>query len=166
MPSDPQCRIDRDCPSQMSCIDENCVNLCASRNPCQGNLECSVSESHGGTRTVACSCPQGYVAVGLNRCEQGNVQATGTFLLSELLNNSFFSFLVQVQPQCRVHDDCGDAQICHQGSCQNACRFQSCGVNAICTAQNHVARCECLTGYFGENPNVGCRTSKCMNDIF
>ncbi len=67
------------------------------------------------------------------------------------------SVLVQVQPECTRHDDCADTQICHQGSCQNACRFEHCGVNAVCTARDHVARCECLPGYRGENPNKGCR---------
>lgn len=70
------------------------------------------------------------------------------------------SFLVQVQPECTSHDDCGDPQICHQGSCQNACRFQQCGANAICSASRHVARCECLPGYRGDNPNRECRKRK------
>ena len=70
---------------------------------------------------------------------------------------------MQVQSQCRVHDECDDPQICHQGSCQNACRFQTCGLNAICVAQNHVAQCQCLANYFSDNPNIGCQASKCMS---
>ena len=68
---DPECRIDRDCPNGMSCVDERCQNLCQSRNPCLGNLECSVTESYDGSRTVACSCPVGFVAVSESHCEQG-----------------------------------------------------------------------------------------------
>ena len=69
---DPECRIDQDCPQQMSCVEEHCQNLCQSRNPCQGNLECSITESYDGSRTVACSCPDGFVAVSASHCEQGS----------------------------------------------------------------------------------------------
>ncbi len=68
--------------------------------------------------------------------------------------------VVQVQLECTRHEDCANPQICHQGSCKNACRFEHCGVNAACRAFNHVARCECLPGYKGENPNRGCRKRK------
>lgn len=71
-PEIPECRVDRDCPGKMSCIDEHCENLCATRNPCQGDLQCTVTEDYDGTRVVACSCPAGFVAVSQSRCEQGS----------------------------------------------------------------------------------------------
>lgn len=158
VPDEPECYVDQDCPRQMSCIDRHCENLCQTRNPCVGDLECSVEDSLDGRRTVACSCPVGFVAIGANHCEQGSPfvsKVLAVFLMHDL-------FIVEVHPQCTSHEQCGDPQICHQGSCQHACRFQTCGVNAVCTAQYHVARCECRQGFFGDNPNVGCQTSKCM----
>ena len=83
-----------------------------------------------------------------------------------ILSRVFLLLAVQVQSQCQVHEECDDPQICHQGSCQNACRFQTCGLNAICVAQNHVAECQCLPNYFSDNPNAGCQTSKCMCCFF
>ena len=66
-------------------------------------------------------------------------------------------FPVEAQTQCYSHEDCSDIQICYQGSCQLACRLQSCGANAICIASNHAARCECLPGFQGTNPeHEGC----------
>ena len=70
---------------------------------------------------------------------------------------------MQVHLECTRHEDCADPQICHQGSCQNACRFEHCGVNAVCKASGHVARCECLPGYSGHNANRGCRKRKYCN---
>ena len=75
------------------------------------------------------------------------------------------SFIVQVQPECTRHDDCQDTQICHQGSCRSACQFERCGVNAACKASNHVARCECLPGYQGDNPNRGCKKREYFGDV-
>ena len=63
-PSEPECRIDQDCPRQQSCIGETCQNLCSIRNPCFGDLECSIEESQHGKRTVACPCPPGLVFKG------------------------------------------------------------------------------------------------------
>lgn len=81
------------------------------------------------------------------------------FWIKVIVQNFHPLFLlpVQAEAECTYHEECQDPQLCHQGSCQNACRFQECGLNAICKAANHVAKCECLPGYDGRNPNRGCR---------
>lgn len=63
--------------------------------------------------------------------------------------------LVQAQPQCVQDFDCLNPEICHQGSCIDACRLTACGTNAKCTSANHRGTCECLHGYEG-NPTSGC----------
>jgi hypothetical protein len=70
-PDEPECRIDKDCPLTLSCIQESCQNLCQTRNPCSGNLVCSVEDSANGKRVVACTCPDGYFASGTSMCEKG-----------------------------------------------------------------------------------------------
>ncbi len=155
VPYEPECRVDRDCPPQLSCIEEHCVNVCQTRNPCAGDLECSVLDTSTGKRVVACSCPAGFVASNNAFCEQGTRLIV--FLGVLIINMHVFS--VQVQAECTRHEECADPQICHQGSCQNACRFEQCGINAICKAQDHVAKCECLPGYKGK-PNRECRKRK------
>jgi hypothetical protein len=72
---------------------------------------------------------------------------------------------VTVKPQCSRHDDCSDTEVCHQGSCQEACRFQVCGLNAQCLSSNHLAKCECLPSMHG-NPTVACKPSKDNNTQF
>lgn len=70
-----------------------------------------------------------------------------------------YSFSVQVSPECQSSADCPPSDICYQGSCQNACRFQSCGRNADCFGENHVAQCVCIPGTSG-NPTVECLPCK------
>ena len=70
-PPQPECRIDQDCGHQLSCIQESCQNPCQVSNPCQGNMICSVEEAYNGKKTVACSCPDGFVAVSSSSCEKG-----------------------------------------------------------------------------------------------
>ena len=68
-------------------------------------------------------------------------------------------FLVEAAPQCNQDYECQDREICHLGSCQLACRFQTCGTNAECSTRNHVASCACLHGYEG-NPQSACYPRK------
>lgn len=67
-----------------------------------------------------------------------------------------------MQPECTDHYQCADTKLCHQGSCQEACRFQECGVNALCIASNHVGSCVCREGYEGRNPNLECHRRESM----
>lgn len=76
----PACYVDQDCPQQHSCFEGRCENPCQTRNPCQGNLECSVTDTNYGKRVVACSCPPGFVSTSPNYCEQGSDD--GNFSLS------------------------------------------------------------------------------------
>ena len=70
-PTEPECRLDRDCNFQLACINERCENPCKYQNPCLGDLLCSVKEQHNGKKTVSCSCPDGTISVGSGRCEPG-----------------------------------------------------------------------------------------------
>jgi hypothetical protein len=69
------------------------------------------------------------------------------------------SCLVVAKPECESPSDCPSKDICYQGSCQDACRFQSCGSNALCKSEQHVAHCECLPGTQG-NPTIACAPCK------
>ena len=70
-PVSPECFVDQDCSSPLACIDQHCQNLCETRNPCTGNLQCSVIDT-GGKRVAACACPDGYEVTRDNDCKQGN----------------------------------------------------------------------------------------------
>ena len=68
-------------------------------------------------------------------------------------------FSVEGTNQCSSDYDCQSDQVCHEGSCQNACRFKVCGLNSACSSANHIAKCICYTGYFGD-ANVECFAGK------
>ena len=67
--------------------------------------------------------------------------------------------LVNAKPQCESDYDCSFDQSCSQGNCVPACSLISCGLNAICQAQNHRGSCECIPSYFG-NPSIACNKGK------
>jgi len=69
------------------------------------------------------------------------------------------NYSVQLQPQCLTNQDCSNPEICHQGSCVDACRLTTCGSNARCKSANHAGICECLHGFVG-NPSTGCQPCK------
>jgi len=66
---------------------------------------------------------------------------------------------VTASVECQSDYECSTSDLCHEGSCQNACKFVSCGQNAECRAQNHQGRCTCYPGYNG-NPQFGCQRGK------
>ena len=71
---EPECRVDRDCPVKMACIEDRCQNPCLTSNPCGRNQVCTVEDSYDGRRTVGCTCPPGQVAAGSNSCKTGRIE--------------------------------------------------------------------------------------------
>ena len=67
---EPECRVDQDCPSKLSCISESCQNPCRLNNPCRGQQQCVVADTLP-TRSVACVCPDGTVAGANGECKKG-----------------------------------------------------------------------------------------------
>ncbi len=70
MPDEPECRIDEDCPSKLTCMRETCQNPCRISNPCTPSQTCEVKDTLP-TRTVACLCPEGYVTQNNGQCIKG-----------------------------------------------------------------------------------------------
>ena len=73
---DPECEVDRDCPSQMACIDTICQNPCRINNPCLGEQQCVVKDTLP-TRSVACVCPDGSLFGNNGQCKTGNKNSKG-----------------------------------------------------------------------------------------
>ena len=67
--------------------------------------------------------------------------------------------IVEVRPQCYTDNDCARNELCHDGSCVDACRLKRCGDNARCETGVHSAKCICLPGYTG-NAEVACNLCK------
>ncbi len=65
------------------------------------------------------------------------------------------TFAVTAVPQCNSNQECRTSEVCHTGSCINACLILKCGANAICSATVHDIACTCQLGYTG-NGRDGC----------
>ena len=150
---EPECRVDRDCPPQLTCMSESCQNPCRVTNPCSRSQQCVVTDTRSAIRSVACICPEGTLAGYGGTCESGKF-----FLLlfcSQMHVECYFFLIVDAKPQCESDFDCQFDQKCSQGNCVPACSLVSCGLNALCLPKNHRGVCECIPGYFG-NPSIAC----------
>ncbi|ENN73328.1 hypothetical protein YQE_10090, partial [Dendroctonus ponderosae] len=131
-PAKPACTTDADCPSQLGCINQLCVNPCHQGNLCSIEQECRVVDTVP-LRTIMCACPSDQIVDSSGHCRA----------------------IVREQPQCLQDSDCADSDRCFSGNCVDACRLDSCGVNAICRAANHLTQCVCPPEYTG-NARVEC----------
>lgn len=68
---EPECRVDKDCPHQLTCMQETCQNPCIVANPCTSSQRCVVTASSSAYKSVACVCPEGTLAGYGGTCEKG-----------------------------------------------------------------------------------------------
>ena len=71
---EPECRVDADCPRQLTCIRETCQNPCLVQNPCVGSQNCVVKDIGSSLRSVACECPEGLLYGDNGECIKGSSQ--------------------------------------------------------------------------------------------
>lgn len=69
-------------------------------------------------------------------------------------------------PGCASDDECPDNRYCNVDTrqCEDPCKYDSCGINALCNATQHKAVCKCITGYTG-NPEIQCSKFELMPNI-
>lgn len=64
-----KCRMDKDCPTQLACINSECVNPCVATEPCGVNAECRVFDTEP-VRTMICECLPGYQGNAAVQCDK------------------------------------------------------------------------------------------------
>lgn len=133
-PAEPECRIDSNCPSQLACINEHCVNPCTELKPCTSSAKCNVLDSTP-LRTLTCTCPDGWISNKGGECK---------------------AVVVPKPPGCESDDDCKTEEACINRICRNPC---NCGYNTQCFVKNHRPICSCKIGYDG-NPHTVCKLGK------
>lgn len=160
----PECVINPDCPSNLACINNKCVDPCP--GSCGENTECRVI-SH----TVTCSCSPGYTGnpfiqclvqetkppnpcepspCGTNaECKQRNGAGACT-CIPDYHGNPYEG----CRPECVLSSDCPSDKACIRNKCADPCPG-ICGQFAECSVVNHVPACTCIVGYIG-NPFTGC----------
>lgn len=62
---------------------------------------------------------------------------------------------VSIVPECTYDEDCANHEHCRDGTCQDVCRLGPCGVNTICTGEDHKHVCRCAPGFYGD-PRIAC----------
>lgn len=148
-PSTPDCRTDKDCPQSAACNPDplgvlKCTSIC-SQYTCPENSEC-VAINHNGK----CQCFAGYTGNPNDR--------NGCTPVSK--------------NQCTTDSQCSESDVCKSdkgaSKCQPACNFVTCGPQAICVTNNHVARCQCPPGSYAGDPNDakdGCKLVPCVYNL-
>ncbi|RZF34371.1 hypothetical protein LSTR_LSTR008910 [Laodelphax striatellus] len=136
--TEPECRHDTDCPSQLACIDNACTNPCVALGPCSASARCSVLDTMP-VRTMICTCPEGWVPNSEGECKP---------------------IILPMPPGCMADSECSSNETCINRMCRNPC---NCGKNAQCFVQDHRPICSCQSGYEG-NPQIACRTVGCRSD--
>lgn len=64
---------------------------------------------------------------------------------------------------CRSHDQCRLHESCINRQCVDSCSNLQCGKSAYCKADNHIGRCHCHDGYYG-NPLIECVRPECVKN--
>ena len=151
---EPECRVDRDCPSQLVCIGDTCQNPCVVNNPCIGSQQCVVQDNGGSYRSVACECPAGLIYGDRGECIQGRKICRIHFP-----DFKCFFILGTGENECRRNEDCRQSEVCHTGTCVNACLVFKCAPYATCETTVHDTICTCIPGYTGDG-KIACNLSK------
>lgn len=160
----PECVINSDCASNLSCMSEKC------RDPCPGSCgfaaQCSVIN-----HMPICRCPVGYQGNPFISCtpipasyeppprDACNPSPCGS---NAVCNNGQCSCLadfygnayIGCRPECVLNSDCARDKACQASKCVDPCPG-ACGVGAICEVHNHVPMCHCPPGTSG-NAFVQC----------
>lgn len=158
----PECISNSECASNLACIGQKCKDPCPGL--CGVNAECRVF-SH----TPMCVCLPGYSGDPFVQCETPrqpqieyvdpcNPSPCGTNAECKTRNKAatclclrdYFGDPYQgCRPECVVNSDCPSNKACVQNKCKDPCPG-TCGQNAECYVRNHLATCNCLTGYSGD----------------
>ena len=162
----PECVSNSECSLDRACINQKC------EDPCPGTCGLQ-SVCHVRIHNPLCSCQPGYTGDASIRCypippppvparEPYNdpciPSPCGQYANCRVVNEqaicsclpSYVGIPPQCRPECIVSSDCPSHLACLNQRCQDPCPG-SCGLNALCSVQNHVPICNCQTGYIG-NP--------------
>lgn len=158
----PECISNSECPSHQACINQKCQDPCPGL--CGLNANCRVF-SH----TPSCMCLSGFTGdpfaqcnpvqqapvevvqpcnpspCGVNAVCQQRGEAGSCVCLSEFYGNPYEG----CRPECVINSDCPSNQACHNNKCTDPCPG-TCGQNALCQVINHLATCNCLSGFTGD----------------
>lgn len=69
--------------------------------------------------------------------------------------NQFLGQPPNCHPECLINAECPSNKACIKQSCRDPCPG-SCGLNAVCSVNNHIPVCVCYENYIGD-PFTACQ---------
>lgn len=157
-----ECQVDDDCPLDKACMGFKCHDPCP--GACGHGASCRVQQHH-----PVCSCNPGLTgnpgifctALDVPKKPKNPCVPSPCGLNSEckIMNNRAVcsclpDYLGDPQtgcrPECDINSDCGSNQACVNHKCVDPCAGTICGINALCSVQQHTPVCRCLDGFTGD----------------
>lgn len=129
----PECKINAECPSNLACQNEKCVDPCP--GSCGPFTVCTVIK-----HAPICQCASGYTGdpfFGCNPIPTSKIEKENNFIDMLSLYPNILAPPTTEGPR-------------------DPCNPSPCGANAKCTARSGAGSCTCLSEYFGD-PYVSCR---------
>lgn len=159
-----RCTNNKDCSSNLACVNEACVSPCASAL-CSSNAYCE-PENHA----PWCRCRVGYVETPngecVSQCKDYYCGQGALCIVTRdgptckcppgLLGNPFPGGAC-VTDQCSATRPCSDNQVCIGGRCKHRCEDIVCGIGATCEPSTGKCVCE---PYFIGNADLLCMPRK------
>jgi hypothetical protein len=96
-----------------------------------------------------------------------NVSIFKILKIEFLQMNAFYLILPNLfaTAGCKSDSECPLTQACINRECVDPCPLERCGVNAICSANNHRAVCSCPPSYRPDpDPYIRCKQYECLTD--
>lgn len=165
----PECVVNTDCSSDLSCIAEKC------RDPCQGscgfNTDCRV-QNH----IAICSCSNDFTGDPFTQCFQiveqpppkeaddpCNPSPCGPNAncengICKCLDQYFGDPYSGCRPECTTNNECSPTKACINNKCADPC-VGVCGQLARCDVINHIPTCSCPSPLSGD-PFILCKEVK------
>ncbi|RWS29323.1 hypothetical protein B4U80_00125, partial [Leptotrombidium deliense] len=144
------CRTDGNCRYEEACINKICQNPCTIYGACGVNALCKPAN-----HDRVCSCLPEFTGDPKIHCEKIKPPP-------ECVNDYQCPLEHICQNEnclrgCRTSANCPSDKACIRGKCLDPCTASgACGKGAICAPANHVAVCNCPSGFKGD-PDVECR---------
>ncbi|KAI4480699.1 hypothetical protein M0802_014155, partial [Mischocyttarus mexicanus] len=166
----PECIISSDCPSNMACNNQKCIDPC--RGTCGIRAQCLVINHN-----PICSCPGDLTGDPFTMCIFIHISnpcepsPCGANSQCRVVNNApscsclpeFIGSPPNCKPECISNSQCTTQLACINQKCRDPCPG-SCGVNAECRVISHTPMCVCTSGFVGD-PFVQCTARKPEEDI-
>ena len=160
----PQCVLNSDCPSNLNCINQKCIDPCP--GSCALNSQCRVVN-----HSPVCSCVTGFTGDGFSDCRL--IPAVGKnknyFINAVMVSILFLYFYTtMIKTKLLENESILNFHLSYYAVPPSVvekpklCDSNPCGTSAQCAEKNGAISCVCPNDYIGD-PYVSCRPECLIN---